>query len=163
MFSRYGSLAVLLLLVVAAAYAASGFEAGAWYYQKLSRPSWTAPGWLFGAASAVLYVLAALAAWQVWLSGHSARLGALAWWVLLLALNVGWSALFFGMHRIGWAWLLPAAAMAAAVMCIRAFRPLAGQSAYLMVPWLLWVTYLWLLNFVMWSLNGGPLGPLLAA
>lgn len=162
MFARYGPLAVFLALVVLASFLAGSFEAGEWYYQNLTRPSWTPPGWLFGAAWSVLYVLAALAAWQVWLSGHYARLGALAWWVLLLTLNVCWSALFFGLHRIGWAWLELGAAIGIALFCIKAFLPLSKQGAYLMVPLLLWLVFAWILNLSMWTLNGGLFGRTLA-
>ena len=162
MLARYGSLAVFLALVIMAAFLAGSFEAGEWYYQKLVRPAWTPPGWFFGAAWSVLYVLAAVAAWQVWLTGHYARLGALAWWVLLLVLIVCWSALFFGLHRIGWSWLALGAAIGIALLCIRAFLPLAKQGAYLMVPLLVWLLFTWVLNLAMWTKNGGLLGRLFA-
>jgi benzodiazapine receptor len=161
MLARYGSLAAFLALVVAAMFLAGRFEAGEWYYQVLARPSWTPPGWFSGAAWSVLYVLAALAAWHVWLSGHYSRFGVLAWWVLLLVLNVSWSALFFGLNRIGWAWLDLAAAIGVAVFCIKAFRPLSKQGAYLMIPMLLWLVFAWVLNLAMWAMNGGLLGRLL--
>jgi tryptophan-rich sensory protein len=160
MQARYGSLAVLLLVVVAAAYLAGSFEAGEWYYQKLSKPSWTPPGAVLGIGWALAWLTLALAAWQVWRSGHYARLAALAWWLLLLGLTVGWSALFFGLNRIGWAWLELGVALAVALFCIRAFLPLSRQAAYLMLPGLLWLLFTWVLNLVQWTLNGGPLGRL---
>ncbi|MGK2926394.1 MAG: TspO/MBR family protein [Lysobacterales bacterium] len=154
--ARYGSLAVLLLVVVAAAYLAGSFEAGEWYYVKLSKPAWTPPGAVLGAGWAVAYLLMALAAWQVWLGGHYARLGALTW-CLLLVLTVAWSALFFGLHRIGWAWLEMGLALAIALFCVLAFRPLSKQAAWLMVPVLLWLGFIWVWNLVLWTINGGPL------
>jgi tryptophan-rich sensory protein len=99
----------------------------------------------------------ALAAWQLWRSGHYERLGALAWWLLLLGLTVGWSALFFGLNRIGWAWLELGVALAVALFCIRAFLPLSRQAAWLMLPGVLWLLFTWVLNLVMWTINGGPL------
>ena len=159
--ARYGSLAVLLLLVVAAAYFAGSFEAGEWYYQKLNKPAWTPPGAVLGAGWALTWLTLALAAWQVWRSGRYARLGALAWWLLLLALTVGWSALFFGLNRIGWAWLDLGAALAVTLLCIRAFLPLSRQAAYLMLPALMWLLFTWVLNLVTWTINGGPLERLL--
>jgi tryptophan-rich sensory protein len=155
--ARYGSLAVLLLLVVAAAYLAGSFEAGEWYYQKLGKPSWTPPGAVLGVGWALAWLTLALAAWQLWRSGHYERLGALAWWLLLLGLTVGWSALFFGLNRIGWAWLELGVALAVALFCIRAFLPLSRQAAWLMLPGVLWLLFTWVLNLVMWTINGGPL------
>jgi benzodiazapine receptor len=161
MLARYGSLAVLLLLVVTASFLAGSFEAGEWYYQKLTRPAWTPPGGFIGVAWAALYLLMALAAWQVWLSGHPARLGALTWWLVLLALLVGWSALFFGLNRIGWAWLELGVTIGIAVFCIRAFYPLSRQGAFLMVPTLMWLLFTWVLNLSMWTMNGGLFGRLI--
>jgi tryptophan-rich sensory protein len=155
--ARYGSLAVLLLLVVAAAYLAGSFEAGEWYYQKLGKPSWTPPGPVLGVGWALAWLTLALAAWQLWRSGHYERLGALAWWLLLLGLTVGWSALFFGLNRIGWAWLELSVTLAVALFCIRAFLPLSRQAAWLLLPGVSWLLFTWVLNLVMWTINGGPL------
>ena len=68
---------------------------------------------------------------------------------------VAWSALFFGLHRPGWAWLELGVVILVAVMCIRAFRPLSRQAAWLMVPYLLWVIFAWVLNLAAWTLSGG--------
>ena len=104
MIARYVSMAVFLALVVLAAAIGGSFEAGEWYY-SMHKPSWTPPPWFFAPLWVILYLTMALAAWQVWLTGHFSRLGALAWWLLQLVLNVAWSWLFFDLHRIGWAWL----------------------------------------------------------
>ncbi len=156
MLARYGSLAIFLLLVVAAAVAGGSFEAGEWYFQKLNKPSWAPPAWLFGPAWAVTYLFMALAAWHVWLTGHYSRLGALIWWGFLLVLNISWFALFFGIHRPGWAWLELSFTMVVAVLCIRAFRLVSRQAAYLMVPYVLWALFIWAFNLAAWSRSGGP-------
>lgn len=155
--SRTISLAVFLALVTTAFALGSSFEAGEWYYQKVVGPSWTPPGWLFGPAWAVFYVLMAVAAWETWETGHVDRLGAMTWWVLLLGLLTVWSVLFFGLNRPGWAWLELTVALAAAVLSIRAFRPISRQGAYLMVPGLIWLVFFWVLQFFTWNMSGGPL------
>lgn len=157
MLARYVSMAVFLTLIVAASMLGSSFEAGEWYYTIMKKPSWMPPEWLFGLGWAVTYLLMALAAWQVWLTGHYERLGALIWWVFLLAMNVCWFALFFGLNRIGWAWLLLGLTMGVAVLCIRAFRLLSKQAAYLMMPCLVWIFLTWALNLWLWTINGGIL------
>lgn len=163
MTARYASLAALLALVVGASFLAGSFEAGEWYYQKLSRPAWTPPAVLFALAWATFYLLLALAAWQVWASGHYERMRALAWWLLLLLLAVGWSWLFFGFNLIGWSWLALGAALVVNLLCLRAFLPLSRQGALLLTPAFVWLLFLWALNLVMWSSNGGFLGRWLAA
>ncbi len=154
MIIKYTSLAVFLALVVLAAAISGSFEAGDWYY-SMNRPWWTPPAWLFVLVWVVLYLSMALAAWQVWLTGHYSRLGALTWWMIQLLMNIAWSWLFFGMHRLGWAWLELSLLLVIVVLCIRAFRLLSKSAAYLMAPYLAWLIFSWLLNLACWTMNGG--------
>ena len=155
MFTSYFSLAVFLLLVITASLIGAGFEAGEWFHVTIIQPSWTPPYWLFGQVWTLLYVLMALAAWMVWLTGHYSRIQALIWWALLLLLNVGWSFLVFGLHRPGWALPLLGLTIGIAIFCIRAFSRLSRPAALLMMPYLVWIIFLWVFNFSVWALNGG--------
>lgn len=156
MIARYGSMAIFLALVVLAAAIGGSFEAGEWYY-SLYKPAWTPPSWLFGPVWAALYLMIAMAAWKVWLTGHYARIGALLWWAIQLLMNTAWSWLFFGLQRPGWAWLELSLLIVVVLLCIRAFRPLSKPASYLMVPYLVWLIFAWLLNLVIWTMNGGLL------
>ena len=155
MFTSYFSLAIFLLLVIIASLIGAGFEAGEWFHVTIIQPSWTPPYWLFGQIWTLLYVLMALAAWMVWLTGHYSRIQALIWWALLLLLNVGWSFLIFGLHRPGWALPLLGLTIGIAIFCIRAFSRLSRPAALLMTPYLVWISFLSLLNFAIWAMNGG--------
>lgn len=157
--NRHISLALFLIAVLAAAAAGGQFEAGAWY-QALNKPDWTPPDWAFGPAWAVIYVLMALAAWRVWLSGHSVRVGALAWWVLILVLNVAWSWLMFGLNRTGWAFMVCALIVAFAIMCCRAFFLLSRPAGAMMLPLVLWAGFACYLNYAVWAMNQGGFGSL---
>jgi benzodiazapine receptor len=157
MITRYAWLAVFLLLVVFAAAISSSFEAGEWYF-LLKKPVWTPPPWVFSPIWSLLYVLMALAMWQVWMSGHYTRTGALAWWLLQLGMNVTWSWLFFGLTRSGWAMAEMLLLIGLVVLCMRAFSASSRFAAILMLPYLLWLMFAWVLNFTIWMLNGGGLG-----
>lgn len=155
MIARYGSLAVFLLTVIAVSAISGMFGAGEWWYVDASKPGWTPPAGAFGPIWAVTYMLAALAAWQVWQTGQAARNGALIWWGIALFLVMAWNALFFGLHRIGWAWVELGLTLVAVTLCFRAFRLLSREAAYLIVPLLAWIGFLWVLNLAIWTLNGG--------
>ena len=161
MIARYGSMAAFLALVVLAAAIGASFEAGEWYFQKVTKPAWTPPAWLFGPIWSVLYLTMAMAAWKVWLTGHYSRVGALGWWGLQLVMNVAWSWLFFGLERPGWAWAEMSILIAVVLLCIKAFRLLSKPAAYLMLPYLAWLIFAWVLNLVIWTMNGGPFSKLL--
>lgn len=160
MMTRYAWLAVFLLLVVIAAAAAGSFEVGDWYF-TMRKPGWTPPPWAFGPIWSVLYVLMALAMWQVWVSMHYTRVGALVWWLLQLGLNVAWSWLFFGLHRSGWAMAEMLLLIGFVILCGRAFFASSRVAAALLMPYLAWLLFAWVLNFSIWRLNGGGLASLL--
>lgn len=155
--TQYISLAVFLLAVVAAAAFGANFEAGEWY-QTLSKPAWTPPDWVYGPVWAVIYLLMAVSAWRVWISGKRLRTGALVWWVLILVLNVSWSWMMFGMNRTGWALGVSVILLGLSIMCSRAFFLLSRQAGTMMIPLIGWLVFVVALNFRLWAMNGGGIG-----
>ena len=133
------------------------FEAGDWY-QALSKPSLTPPDWAFGPIWAVVYLLMAVAAWRVWSTGRSVRTGALAWWLIILALNVAWSWMMFELNRPGWVMGLSILLFGLSVMCARAFSLVTKPAGLMMVPAVVWLAFVVYLSFSFWSMNGGGLG-----
>jgi benzodiazapine receptor len=94
----------------------------------------------------------AIAGWLVWREAGWSL--ALVLWMLQLAANAMWSALFFGLRRIGLAlidalamWVLVAAFIAVAV-------PLSIWAAIMFVPYLAWLSLAVGLNWSIWCRNG---------
>ena len=126
------------------------------WYRTLSRPAWTPPDAVFGPVWTLLYVLMAVAAWLVWkgTNARAARLPLVAF-ATQLALNAGWSWLFFGAQEPGWAAGEIVALLAAIIGTTVLFfghRPAAG---WLMVPYAAWVAFATALNLAIWRLNAG--------
>lgn len=119
------------------------FRPGEWYKQ-LDKPSWTPPDWLFPLAWGVLYVSMAYAAWRVWaVAGIGPALG---FWALQLVLNAGWSFVFFGLRRPGLAFIEVAALWLSIAGMIGAFAQADLIAAWLMAPYLIWVSFAAALN-----------------
>jgi translocator protein len=125
---------------------------GTWY-TALVKPSWNPPSWVFGPVWTVLYAMMAAAGWLVWRRGGPASWLALRWFAVQLVLNVGWSAVFFGLQMPGLAfveilalWLTIAATL---MTSWRVLRP----AGILLVPYLVWVSFAVALNFTIWRLN----------
>jgi tryptophan-rich sensory protein len=99
-----------------------------------------------------------VAAWLVWrAAGFRAARTALTLYLIQLALNALWSWLFFGWHLGAPAFadvLLLWVAIVATLVAFRRVRPLA---AWLLAPYLLWVSFASALNFAVWQLNPGSL------
>jgi len=153
---RLVSLAVFLFLVVVVAAVGGLFVGGQWY-QAMSKPSWNPSAMVMASVWAVLYVLMAVSAWMVWDTMRGLARVALGWWGLQLLLNICWSWMFFGLHRIGWALGVISLWLVVVVIVIRTFRPVKLEASTLMMPLAAWLIFLWVLNFYQWHLNGGGL------
>ena len=147
------ALAGWVALCFSAASLGAIFMPGEWYL-ALQKPSWNPPGWIFGPVWSALYTMMAVAAWLVWRrGGFAAQRRPLALFLTQLGLNAAWTPLFFGLHRPGLAfseivllWLAIAATLAA-------FRPVSRVAAWLLMPYLVWVSFATMLNLALWRLN----------
>jgi tryptophan-rich sensory protein len=140
-------------LCYAAAYFGSHFGPGEWY-AHLSKPSFNPPDWLFAPVWTILYFLMGVAAFLVWHRQGSARaFPALAFFLVQLALNAGWSWIFFGLHKPGAALVEIGVLWLAILATLVAFARLRRAAGLLLVPYLLWVSFAAYLNFRLWRLN----------
>jgi tryptophan-rich sensory protein len=143
---------VLITLAVGAAGTVFSEPALRTWYVRLVHPALTPPNWIFPWVWTALYILMAVAASRVWrLTGT--RSPEIAAYAVQLALNFGWSWLFFGQHRIGAAFteilLLDVAILATTLLFFRRDR-LAGL---LFLPYLGWSIFASFLAYAIWSLN----------
>ena len=129
------------------------------FYAELTLPAWAPPGWVFGPVWTLLYAAMAVAAWLVWRCPASRlRTAALALFLLQLAMNTLWTWLFFAWRLGAWSaiqivllWLL----IAATLIAFMRLRALAGV---LLLPYLAWVSFAMVLNWVLWRANPALLG-----
>ncbi len=133
--------------------------AGTWmtspeWYAALNKPAWSPPAWLFGPVWTLLYVLMAVAAWLVWREGGWAKQRrALTLYCVQLVLNAAWTPLFFGLRQPGWALLEIILLWVAILATLLAFKPVRPLAAWLLAPYLAWVSFATVLNFTLWRLN----------
>ncbi len=129
------------------------------FYSALAKPTWAPPGWLFGPVWTALYVLMGVAAGLVWRAPRAipARRIGLALFIVQLVLNALWTWIFFRWREGAWAlaeiallWL----AIVAVIACFARVRPLA---AWLLAPYLAWVTFAATLTWSVWQRNPAQL------
>lgn len=136
----------------------SGFftasSVGGWY-QTINKPSWNPPNWIFGPVWTTLYVMMGIALFLVWKQqgSSSQKNTAIILFAVQLAFNFCWSLIFFKWHQPGWAlaeiivmWLL-------ILLTIFAFAKVNTVAAWLLVPYISWVSFATLLNYTIWKLN----------
>ncbi len=125
---------------------------GTWYL-GLAKPPWTPPSSVFGPVWSFLYLLMGVAAWLVWRKAGPGAPVALALFGGQLALNVAWSALFFGLRSPGAAFADIILLWTLILATLLAFWRVTPAAAYLLVPYQAWVTFAAALNFAIWRMN----------
>jgi len=124
------------------------------WYATLHKPDFTPPNWLFPIAWTILYILMGIALYLVWKQPASnSRSRALAAYFIQLALNFLWSFLFFKWHAIGWAFVDIVCLWTFIAITIILFAVKSQTAAWLMIPYILWVSYATALNYFIWELN----------
>jgi tryptophan-rich sensory protein len=140
--------------VVVAALGAFLTELGPWY-RGLNFPSWKPPDWLFGPAWTLIFACAAVAGSIGWRRSRDAsfRTRLVLLFALNGALNITWSVLFFRAHRpdlalyeVGFLWL-------SILLPMLQLRSVSALAAWLLVPYLVWVSFASALNLAIVRLN----------
>ncbi|RYY86711.1 MAG: tryptophan-rich sensory protein [Chitinophagaceae bacterium] len=129
-------------------------EVGSWY-QGINRPTWNPPGWLFGPVWTTLYVLMGIALYLVWKGQErSAQKTRAIWlWGMQMLANFCWSFIFFNQHRIGLAFAEIVLLWLLILLTIFAFARISKTAAWLLVPYISWVTFAGILNYTIWVMN----------
>lgn len=127
----------------------------AWYV-ALIKPEITPPNWLFPVAWTTLYVLMGFAlAMILHARGAKGRGLAIALFIAQLVLNLIWTPLFFGAHHISLALIDLVALLAIAIVTTILFGRIRTVAAWLMLPYLVWVSFAGVLNWRIGQLNPG--------
>ncbi len=124
------------------------------WYATVNKPVFNPPNWIFGPVWTLLYLMMGVALYLVIIEKNSAnKKVALKYFWIQLGLNTLWSIIFFGMQ-------LPALALLEIVilwymilMTIRKFLPISKTAGYLLVPYILWVSFASVLNLAIAILN----------
>ena len=131
------------------------FSAIPTWYKGLIKPALNPPNWLFGPVWTVLYILMGVAAGMVWSKGLEQRgvKVALAVFLFQLVLNALWSIIFFGWHKLGLALAEIVLLWIIILINIILFYRINTTAGYLLVPYILWVSFAAYLNYSIWIPN----------
>ncbi|WP_306349990.1 TspO/MBR family protein [Flavobacterium sp. '19STA2R22 D10 B1'] len=126
------------------------------WYPTLIKPSFNPPNWIFAPVWSLLYIMMGVAAGLVWhqkyLYPADVKKG-MIFFIIQLALNALWSILFFGLNNpllalveIALLWLM-------IYETYMVFNKINKIAAYLLIPYLIWVSFAMVLNASIWWLN----------
>lgn len=124
-------------------------------FEQLQKPPLSPPGWLFPIVWTILFVMMGAASYLVYASDEklSLRTRALILYAVQLGVNFFWSIFFFAFkwYLFSFFWLLLLWVLI--ILTIVKFHHLSKTAAYLLVPYLLWVTFAGYLNLSISLLN----------
>jgi translocator protein len=156
-FLRYALVTVplILLLGILSGRASNSGYGNAWF-DALVKPEAMPPGWAFGLAWTILYILMGLAlAMILHARGAKGRPLAVGLFAAQFLVNLSWSPLFFGAHQVTTAFIVILLMLALAIATTFAFGRIRKAAAWLMVPYLAWLCFAALLNYQIDVLNPG--------
>lgn len=125
-----------------------------WYFY-LNKPFFAPPNWLFGPAWTTLYFLMGVAIYLIWIQDQNKKKVKVAvqFFLAQLTLNFLWSPIFFGLRAPILGLVMIIAMWGLIFMTMKQFYPLSKPAFYLLVPYILWVSFATLLNVAIVVLN----------
>jgi tryptophan-rich sensory protein len=138
--------------VIGSVFTASSLEN---WYILLEKPSFNPPSWVFFPVWTTLYTLMGISLYLVWEKGlqkPEVKKGILIFGIQL-GLNSLWSFLFFGLKSPYYAFIEIILLWFAILLTILQFRKISKTASYLLLPYIVWVSFAAVLNYYIWILN----------
>jgi len=125
------------------------------WYASINKHVFNPPNWIFGPVWTTLFALMGISLYLVWEKGFknkNIKLGIYAF-SAQFALNIVWSFLFFGLHNTLAAFTEIIFLWIAIFATIFLFYKIDKKAAYVLIPYICWVTFAAFLNYNVWILN----------
>lgn len=125
------------------------------WYVTANKPWFNPPNWIFAPVWTALYILMGIALYLIWKSGavKTIKQTAIILFAVQLILNFFWSFIFFKLHLPGWAFAEIILMWVMIFFTILWFGKISPAAAWLLVPYLSWVSFTSVLNYAIWKLN----------
>ncbi len=125
------------------------------WYAELAKPSFNPPGWIFGPVWTTLYTLMGISLYLVWSKGFKTKniKPAVQLFMVHLVFNSLWSISFFGLENPALALLIIIILWTMIAYLIKLFWKINKKASYLLIPYIMWVSFASVLNYSIWVLN----------
>lgn len=118
------------------------------WFTAMDLPPIVPPGWVFGVVWPSLYIMLGIALAMILNArGAKGRGLALTLFAVQLLLNFAWSPLFFALHQVTAALWLIVSILALTIATAFAFAPIRKAAAWLLVPYMVWLSFASILNY----------------
>ncbi len=121
------------------------------WYADLIKPTLNPPNWIFAPVWTTLYILMGISFFLIWQKGKNYL--PLSVFGIQVLLNTTWSILFFGVQRLDFAFLNIVLLWFMIILTMILFFRISKVAMYLLIPYVLWVSFAGYLNLTIWILN----------
>ncbi len=124
------------------------------WYNSLNKPFLAPPSSVFAPVWTVLYIMIALSLIMFLRGGmNKSKAVPLIFFIIQMLLNFAWSPVFFNMQNIGLALVIIIFMWLFTLLTIIFFFKHSKAAALLLVPYLIWISFAFYLNFGYFLLN----------
>lgn len=123
------------------------------WYRYLNKPVFSPPNWVFGPVWTTLYTMMGISLYIVWQRSKKRCEEGLCYFYIQLALNALWSLIFFGARNLWFGFIIIIFLWVMILATIIKFKKVSKKAAYLLVPYLAWVSFASILNLAVAVLN----------
>jgi tryptophan-rich sensory protein len=125
------------------------------WFATLQKPSFAPPNWVFAPVWTSLYILMGISLFLVWQKGREDKTVKAAIYLFAgqLVLNALWSFVFFGLRSPLLGLIEIIILWIAILATIMSFMKISRTAAYLLIPYILWVSFAAFVNFSIWRVN----------
>lgn len=123
------------------------------WYQTINKPFFTPPNWIFAPVWVLLFLFMGVSLFFVWRAEpkDGDKKIAVAVFTFQFVLNVLWSFMFFGLRSFLGGFIEIIALWIMILFTMATFSKISKTATYLLVPYIIWVTFAAVLNFtIMW-------------
>ena len=122
------------------------------WYSMITKPSFNPPDWIFAPVWISLYLIIGYAAWLMWSTKENTQ-KILNIYFIHLVFNASWSITFFAFHQILVSLIIIGLIIFFTIILIKLYYQINKISAYLMVPYFIWLCFAFVLNYSIFTLN----------
>ncbi len=154
---KFIKLVLSLIICLSAGFIGSIFtrQSVSTWYPTINKPSFNPPNWIFSPVWTTLFILMGIALFLVWQKGLSEKTNRFAFIIFIIQLifNMVWSLAFFGLKSPFLGFLVIIVLLLLILLTIMKFFKVSKVAGWLLIPYILWVSFATVLNFSIWILN----------
>lgn len=149
-------LAISIIIPLAVGFISSFFTRNSipTWYSTLVKPALSPPNWIFFPVWTLLYVMMGVSLYLVWRKGFGNKTKtAIYLFSAQLLLNFLWTFLFFGLKSMLLAFAGIIVLWIMILITIVRFYRISKEAAYLLIPYIIWVSFASYLNLATFLVN----------